>query len=281
MADIYSTHAKIINHKAFAGKQWILTLLAPDIANNAKPGQFVHLSCGAELLLRRPFSIFTINKKNGCIDLLYKVVGNGTELLAQAKLGQELAVIGPIGNYFITGRSKPLLLGGGVGIPPVIALAQTLKHDTNYQPMAILASEVPFPFDLVDNQQSLLHPDNSKTFGLLAKWNINCALTSLQGFSGVYQGYITDLAEHYLHDLTTNELQNIDIFACGPTPMLQAVAQLAQKYRLPAQLSLEEYMACAVGGCAGCTIKIIKNNQLSMQRACVDGPVFDAQSVVF
>ena len=116
---------------------------------------------------------------------------------------------------------------------------------------------------------------------LLEGWGVPARLTSLQGYEGCHNGYVTDLADQWLSALTKDDLEKVEVFACGPTPMLKAVADLAARYDLPCQVSLEEFMACAVGGCAGCTVKINTPDGEAMKRVCVDGPVFDATTVVW
>ena len=113
----------------------------------------------------------------------------------------------------------------------------------------------------------------------LEEWKIACGLTSLQSYVGVYNGYVTGLAKEYLDSLSENELQEIEIYSCGPHPMLEAISKLAEDYNLPCQVSLEEFMACAVGGCAGCVVEVQTSNGPAMKRVCVDGPIFDALSV--
>lgn len=277
---IHSINAKVVEHQIFYGQQFILTLHAPEIANNTLPGQFVHIQCDKGLLMRRPISIMSTNKDKGEIDLLYKVVGEGTKLLSKAIVGQLLPTLGPIGNGFaLNSKKRPLLLGGGVGMPPMIAIAQVIKDNQDIKPLAILASEVPFPFEPILSQIPTDYTDASHTMPLIEGWGIACRLTSLQGYEGVYQGFVTALAEDYLQSLSKTELSEVEIFACGPHPMLEAVAKLAKKYQLPAQVSLEETMACAVGGCAGCVVKVVDNGVESMKRVCVDGPVFEASTV--
>ena len=117
------------------------------------------------------------------------------------------------------------------------------------------------------------------TMPLLESWNVPCRLASLQNYPGVYLGYVTDLAKVYLDGLSTEQLAAVEMYGCGPHPMLAAVAKLAKAYHLPCQVSLEENMACAVGGCAGCVVEVKTDKGVAMQRVCVDGPVFDAQQV--
>ena len=116
---------------------------------------------------------------------------------------------------------------------------------------------------------------------LLEAWGIPARLTSLQGYEGCHDGYVTDLADRWLQHLDDGERSGVEILACGPTPMLKAVAELATRYDLPCQVSLEEFMACAVGGCAGCVVKIETPDGPQMKRVCVDGPVFDAATVAW
>ena len=116
------------------------------------------------------------------------------------------------------------------------------------------------------------HPD-------LDSRGIRSRLASLSGLAGCYSGYVTDLAAEWITSLDPDTRAKIAIYACGPTPMLAATARLARRFSLPAQVSLEEYMACAVGGCAGCAVSVTTPEGNYMKRVCVDGPVFDAYQV--
>lgn len=270
---------QILAHYQFEGDQYILTLDSPEIAKATKPGQFVHITVSDSLAMRRPISIMSVDTDNGTFDLLYKVVGEGTRQLAERKIGEVLSIIGPIGNGFeLTDKKLPLLIGGGVGMPPMIAIAQQMK-DTNHDPFVILGSEVPFPFTPELSKIGNPCPNASHTMPLLEEWNVACRLASLQDYEGVFKGYVTDLAREYLNTLSTDELAQVEVYSCGPHPMLEAVAKLAKEYDLPCQVSLEEYMACAVGGCAGCVVEVQTDNGPAMKRVCVDGPIFDATTV--
>ena len=270
---------QILAHYQFEGDQYILTLDSPEIAKATKPGQFVHITVSDSLAMRRPISIMSVDTDNGTFDLLYKVVGEGTRQLAERKIGEVLSIIGPIGNGFeLTDKKLPLLIGGGVGMPPMIAIAQQMK-DTNHDPFVILGSEVPFPFTPELSKMGNPCPNASHTMPLLEEWNVACRLASLQNYEGVFKGYVTDLAREYLNTLSTDELAQVEVYSCGPHPMLEAVAKLAKEYDLPCQVSLEEYMACAVGGCAGCVVEVQTDAGPAMKRVCVDGPVFDATTV--
>jgi len=271
---------QVLAHYQFEADQYIITLESKEIADSTRPGQFVHLSVSGMLAMRRPISVMSVDADNGTFDLLYKIVGEGTKQLADRKIGDVLSVIGPIGNGFeLTDRKIPLLIGGGVGMPPMIAIAQKIKDNAYYNPYVILGSEVPFPFEA--SQSSLNGFNSSKfyTMPLLEEWRVPCGLASLQDYEGVYKGYVTDLAREYLDSLSSSDLKEVEVFTCGPNPMLEAVSRLANEYNLPCQASLEEYMACAVGGCAGCVVEVATENGPAMKRVCVDGPVFDAKTV--
>lgn len=280
---VFLEDAEILSHQAFAGDQFIMRLLAPHCAAKAMPGSFVHLTCDPQLPMRRPISIMRCSAKHGWIELLYKRVGKGTGLLAQRTTGEKISLLGPIGNPFTPspGRNKPLLIGGGVGMPPMVFLADSLRKDPQKQPFVILGSEVPFPFQSIPSQIIIpgLADGVIASMPLLDDWGIGCRLASLQGFPGVFQGYVTELAEQWISSLNMQALSEVEIFACGPHPMLEAVAQLAAKHNIPCQVSLEEFMACGVGGCAGCVVEVQTPQGPAMKRVCVDGPVFDAQTV--
>lgn len=275
--------ADVVSHQAYDGNQYILRLQAPACAANAHAGQFAHLTCDPLLAMRRPLSIMRVDPEQGWVDFLYKTVGHGTRLLAQRKAGESISLLGPIGQPFTTKPERPraLLLGGGVGMPPMIFLAESLKQQGGFSPLVLLGSEVPFPF--TQQPSRIMVPGVPAgvigAMPLLEDWGIPSRLASLQSYAGCYQGYITDLARHWLDALDDTQRKEVEVFSCGPHPMLQAVAKLAQDYNLPCQVSLEEYMACAVGGCAGCVVRVQTENGPAMKRVCVDGPVFDARSV--
>ena len=271
---------QILAHYKFEADQYILTLESQEISQATRPGQFVHLSVSGMLAMRRPISVMSVDKDNGTFDLLYKIVGEGTRQLAERKIGDIVSVIGPIGNGFeVTENKIPLLIGGGVGMPPIIAMAQELKGNSLYKPYVILGSEVPFPFDASESKLNGYQSSKFRTMPLLEEWGIPCGLASLQNYDGVYQGYVTGLAKDFLDSLSSDDLSNVEIYTCGPHPMLEAVSKLASEYSIPCQASLEEFMACAVGGCAGCVVEVQTENGPAMKRVCVDGPVFEAQSV--
>ncbi len=274
----------MLNVESFPGEQYVMRLRSPKCAAAAKPGSFVHVTCDETLPMRRPLSI--MRAADDWIEVLFKTLGHGLQLLARKSPGETVSILGPIGQPFHPSPDRPnvLLIGGGVGIPPMVFVADSLRKDEHdWRPLAILGSEIPFPFDLVPSRLATdwLDPAVNSTMPLLESWSVPTRLASLAGFDGCFDGYVTDLADQWLKALSAEELAATEIFACGPTPMLKAVAQLAASYSLPCQVSLEEFMACAVGGCAGCAVLIETPDGPAMKRVCVDGPVFDAASVVW
>jgi dihydroorotate dehydrogenase electron transfer subunit len=281
---IFSEDAEILEHQAYAGDQFIMRVHAPLTAANARPGSFVHLQCDDMLPMRRPLSIMRTHKKAGWIEFLYRIYGTGTGLLAAQKRGDRVNLLGPIGNHFTihAEKTRPLLIGGGVGIPPMIFLADELHtYKGKFEALVLMGSETPFPFTPRPSQIMIPGlPDGViAAMPLMEDWEIPSRLASLQGFAGCYDGYVTELARIWLNALPEGQLANVEIFACGPHLMLEAVAALASDFNIPCQVSLEEFMACAVGGCAGCTVQVETPAGPAMKRVCVDGPVFDAASV--
>jgi dihydroorotate dehydrogenase electron transfer subunit len=281
---IFVDDGELLVVDAFPGDQFIMRIRAPKCAAAATPGSFVHISCDDTLPMRRPLSIMRV--EDDSIEVLYKIVGDGLRWLSKKQPGDRISVLGPIGQPFRPSTKRPntLLIGGGVGIPPMVFLADHLRQlQGDWAPLAILGSELPFPFDLKASAIATpwLNEDVRATMPLLEDWGIPCRLATLAGFDGCFDGYVTDLAEQWLSILSADDLAKTEVFSCGPTPMLKAVAALAEKYHLPCQVSLEEFMACAVGGCAGCAVKINTPGGEAMKRVCVDGPVFDATTVVW
>ncbi len=281
---IFVEDGELLRIDEFPGDQFTMRIRAPKCAAAAQPGSFVHVTCDNSLPMRRPLSIMRV--EDDCIEILYKIVGDGLSLLSKKQPGDSINVLGPIGQPFkpLEDRPNTLLIGGGVGIPPMIYIADYLRQQAgNWAPLAILGSELPFPFELQASaiDTPWLDADVNATMPLLESWGIPCRLATLAGFEACFDGYVTDLADRWLSTLTADELSKTEVFSCGPTPMLKAVAALAERYDLPCQVSLEEFMACAVGGCAGCAVRINTPEGEAMKRVCVDGPVFEASTVVW
>ncbi|MBL1352603.1 MAG: dihydroorotate dehydrogenase electron transfer subunit [Zetaproteobacteria bacterium] len=276
---IFEENAKILAHVHHDGEQAIMRLHAPKTAQQAKAGQFVHLRVSQAKALRRPISIMLCNAEKGTIDLLYKKIGEGTHQLAERQVGESLAMLGPIGMPFdLSDISKRYIcIGGGVGIPPMIFAADTLQKN-GAKSIVFAGSEVAFPFALKPSTFLLpgMQGNTTLTITSLEERDIPCRLASNAGLYGCYEGHVPNLARDYLLALSEEKRKQCVLLSCGPHPMLHAVARLGRELNIPAQLSLEEHMACAVGGCAGCVVKTLEDGQEKYRRVCVDGPVFDA-----
>jgi dihydroorotate dehydrogenase electron transfer subunit len=238
---------------------YLVWLEAPEIAGEAKPGQFVMAPCGDDTFLPRPFSIHRADDSR--IALLFHVVGKGTQWLSQRKKGDFLDIFGPLGNGFTVnpGSQNVLLVGGGIGIAPLCFLADYAlgegKKVTVLQG-AQTASAL-FPIDC---------PQRIYDKGVLpaSLFTVNATEDGSEGVKGL----VTRLIPHYLNSVD-------QVFACGPAAMYKAMAQMAELKGKDVQLSLEIMMGCGTGVCYGCTIKTKKG----LKQVCKDGPVFNINEV--
>ncbi|MFQ5582599.1 MAG: dihydroorotate dehydrogenase electron transfer subunit [Mariprofundaceae bacterium] len=275
---IFEEQAEIIANAHHPGDQFILRLKAPKTAANARPGQFVHIRVSPDRPLRRPLSIMLTDPNSGTVNLLVKAVGEGTRELRKRQAGDILPMLGPIGRPFdLNDTSKRYVcIGGGVGIPPMIFVADALKAKADV--IVFAGSEVAFPFALKPSEFLLPGIEGNALLGIasLEERGIPSRLASNAGIYGCFEGHVPDLARNYLLGLDAADRNRCVLLSCGPHPMLHAVARLARELDLPAQLSLEEHMACGIGGCAGCVVKTVKDGKEYYRRVCVDGPVFDA-----
>ena len=275
--------AEIISQESFPGDQHILRVRAPGCAARARPGSFAHLTCDPAIPMRRPLSIMRTEETEGWLEFLYKPVGPGLAHLGKRAVGDKLSLLGPIGNGFSPDPERPTILaiGGGVGIPPMVFLADQLKHDDRFQMLVLMGSEVPFPFELTEAQLKVpgMPAAASRSVAELQTWGIPSRLASNAGYAGCYQGFVPGLAADWLQTQSADALARIQIMGCGPGLMLRAVADVARRFDLPCQLAIEEYMACGVGGCAGCTVLVQTAEGPAMKRVCVDGPVFEAAAI--
>ncbi len=282
---IFVEDAEVLEQHAFPAEQYVVRLRAPECAAHATAGSFVHITCDPSVPMRRPLSIMRSSVAEGWIEVLYKIVGSGLRHLSTRRPGDRVSTLGPIGKGFQSNpsRPRPLLVGGGVGIPPMVFLADVLRErrDADWRPLVLMGSEIPFPFRA--RPSTILVPGMPSGviagMPLVEDWGVPTRLASFADFPGCYNGYVTALSAAWLGSLTPAQLGEVAMFACGPTPMLRAAAEVARQFDVPCQVSLEEFMACAVGGCAGCTVLVRTESGPAMKRVCVDGPVFDARSV--
>lgn len=279
---------RLLSQESHPGEQFVVRIQAPKCAARATAGSFVHLTVDDDIPMRRPLSLMRVDAQAGWIEILYKIVGPGLAALARRRPGDTLSVLGPIGRGFAPHAARPraLLIGGGVGIPPMVYLAESMRAEiaaggTAWKALVLMGSEIPFPFKA--RPSTILVPGIPDgviaAHPLLESFGIPSRLASRAGFPGCHDGFVTELAAEWLGSLDAQARSEVEIFACGPTPMLEAVAKLAARHAVPCQVSLEEFMACAVGGCAGCVVRVKTPQGPAMKRVCVDGPVFDAYSV--
>ena len=265
------------------GDQFILRVKAPKTAQHAQPGQFVHIRVSGARPLRRPISIMLTDPEKGTVDLLFKAIGEGTRELSERKVGDVLPMLGPIGRPFdLSDTAKRyVLIGGGVGIPPMIFAADRLAAKSSEKAVDVVVfagSEVEFPFALRPSDFLLPGIAGNTILGIasLEARGVPSRLASNAGMYGCYEGHVPDLAGEYLQALNDEERARTVVLSCGPHPMLHAVARVARETGVEAQLSLEEHMACGIGGCAGCVVKTLEADGEHYRRVCVDGPVFPA-----
>lgn len=230
-----------------------LTLYAPEIAKEAKAGQFVSVySKDGSKLLPRPISLCEVEKVTGSIRLVYRVVGFGTKEFSRLRAEDSVEVMGPLGNGFDKKDKKAILIGGGIGIPPMLQLAKELKCDKSI--VVGFRDETFLMEDLEKHGKVYVASEDGKT--------------------GV-QGNVLDAIREY-------GIEGDIIYACGPTPMLRAIKEYALANDIEAQLSLEEKMACGIGACLACVCQskeVDDHSHVHNKRICKDGPVFDAREV--
>ncbi len=250
--------AEVLDHYEVAPEHFVLTLDAPPIAEQARPGQFVMLRAldAWDPLLPRAFSVFHADSEGGTLSVLYRVVGRGTGRLRGHEPGMYVRAWGPLGNQFrLPEGERVVLVGGGVGVPPLVFWAERLAALA--VPMEIVA--------LIGAQRGelLVGLEQLKR----ARVTFRCATDD--GSAG-HRGYVTDLLPRTL------EGKRATVYACGPMPMLRAVARITEATETPTELALEAPMACGVGACLGCTIP---RRGGGYARVCSDGPVFPARDV--
>lgn len=250
----------IVSNERDTDQYFRLVVRAPEIAAQVQPGQFAHVRIPAlkEALLRRPFSIY--QAANDTFSVLYKTVGKGTEVLSRMRPGEMLGAIGPLGHGFTVPAPDgptPLLVAGGYGMAAMYLLAQRSPR-----PGIVFVGGRRRVDILCENE-----------FGALG-WEVRA--TTEDGSHGE-KGLVT---QPLLAELRRGAGRR-KLFACGPTPMLRAVARIAEDFALPAELSMDEHMCCGVGVCLTCVIPVRSNGGWEYQRTCTEGPVFDARQVVW
>jgi len=247
----------LVNVRKYNASCYDYLIFCPEIVALAKAGQFLHIRCG-EKILRRPISICEINKEDETIRIVFDIRGEGTYWLAQKQVGDKLDILGPLGNGFDLSdtNKRVLFVGGGIGVPPLLEAAKHFRGTAD----AILGFKCSDCAVLIEDFQK------------------ECAeidITSDDGSMGE-KGFVTSVFGNKIATKTYDI-----IYACGPTPMLRAVSEIAATNGIPCFVSLEERMGCGVGACLVCACKIKSNSGINYKHVCKDGPVFNAEEVVW
>lgn len=235
------------------------TVKAPNIAINAKPGQFLEIKVSdiQEPFLRRPISIYSVEGEN--VVFIFQVRGRGTDILSQRKTGEKLDIIGPLGygTFKVDDFKSVAIIGGGIGIYPLYELIKRLKNRTNLNVYLGFRNK-----ELVTCEKEFEEIGLGKL----------CVTTD----DGSYKekGFAIDFMKKDIEEHMVDM-----IYACGPLPMIKAVKSFAEEKNIPCQISLEERMGCGIGACLGCAVKIISGDEPRYGHVCKEGPVFNSSDV--
>lgn len=255
MAEKVKEQAIIIRQEEIADDIYSMWLWAKQIAQQAKAGQFVSVYCSdGSRLLPRPISICEIDKGDGAIRLVYRVAGKGTEEFSVLHTGNQLEVVGPLGNGFPKKTQKAFLIGGGIGIPPMLQLAKEL-----------------------DCEKQIVLGYRDELFLVEEFRNLGRVYLATEDGSAGTEGNVLDA-------IRENGLEADIIYACGPTPMLRALKAYAIEKDIECWISMEERMACGIGACLACVCKSTNKDghtNVKNKRICKEGPVFRAREVEF
>lgn len=256
--------AEIVKIEQLKQDLYKFSIKAEEIVKDAKPGQFIDVRVidGIEPLLRRPISIYNLDKENGILEFIFQVKGKGTNLLAMRKVGEELDIIGPLGygTFSIKDYQNIAIIGGGIGMFPLYELAKELKEKTSSNVHIYMGFRNK---DLITLEEEFKNVSNELT------------ITTDDGSYGIQGFAINELKKDCENQVPDK------IFACGPLPMLKAVKAFAAEKNIPCEISLEEKMACGLGVCLGCAVKTAKSPSDAPEywHVCKAGPVFNAQDV--
>ena len=254
MAEKFKENAVIISQEEIAPGIFSMWLKTEQIAQHAKAGQFISIYCeDGSRMLPRPISICEIDKNDGALHLVYRVAGKGTQEFSEKNRGMELSVLGPLGNGFPLKSKKAFLIGGGIGIPPILELAKQLDCE----------------------KKIVLGYRNSDMFLLDEFKKYGSVYIATEDGSYGSKGNVLDA-------IRENDLEADIIYACGPTPMLRALKEYAAEKQMECWISMEEKMACGIGACLACVCKskeVDAHTNVHNKRVCKEGPVFRAEEV--
>ncbi|WP_231036224.1 dihydroorotate dehydrogenase electron transfer subunit [Pectinatus sottacetonis] len=245
---------QVVNNKQISNGIYHMAVHAPQIAEAAQPGQFLHVKKpdGANFL-RRPLGVADVDKSQGTVGIMYRILGKGTTEFSRMAAGDELSIVGPIGNGFVLKDGQPLIVGGGMGMAPLIYLADMLKDK---KPIVLIGGR---------NKDEIFWQEYMK------KFTDRIYVTTDDGSAGV-KGFTTTLLPQLLQKNVVD-----DIYTCGPDIMMRGIAKIAYEYGKTCQVSLEKRMACGIGVCLGCTFPGKQSGR--RRKVCTEGPVFPAEEV--
>ena len=253
MSDVYS--CEVTEIRELAESIFSLGIICPSAAENARAGQFVMVRCGEERVLRRPISICRVYGE--MIELVFERKGGGTRWLADRSRGEMLNILGPLGNGFHLPEGRIIIIGGGIGSPPMLFTAESVKDEA----------------DCILGFRSAANVILAEYFRQVCGKVILTTDDGSLGLHGTVAGPLEELLKEGGYEA---------VAACGPRPMLSAVASLSRRYEVKCFVSLEERMGCGVGACVVCACETIASGgEKTMSRVCRDGPVFDARDVVW
>ncbi len=239
---------KLIKKTQLTESVYDYTVFCPEMAEKTKPGQFLHILCGGDAYLRRPISVCEVIDKES-IRFIFQVKGVGTEALLSKNEGDMIDILGPLGNGFNKINGKCVLVGGGIGVFPLLQLAKEIDGDVTVL-LGFRSKADVLMIDEFSKYANVLVATDDGSFG--------------------HHGYVTELLK--------NTLQNggVDkVYSCGPTPMMRLVSGIAEEFSVDAEVSLEERMGCGIGACVTCACTVAGKRK----RVCKDGPVFNASEV--
>jgi dihydroorotate dehydrogenase electron transfer subunit len=265
---------EVLSHKKYGDQYHSLTIVAPEIGEKVKPGQFINIRCGDErsFVLRRPFSVYRVHKRGGwssTIEIVFDIRGPGTRYLSQLRAHSTIDVIGPVGRGFLLPKRRAhcLLVGGGVGAAPLFFLADELRNEGHRVDVILGARSARFLLNAIEVRRlaSVYH------------------ITTDDGSMGE-EGRVTDVLEDTIEKCDTEV-----VYTCGPHPMLSAVTSICTARKIPVQVAVEELMACGYGVCMTCVMPVktkVKHKngteeEIVYARSCIEGPVFNGANVIW
>ena len=254
---------RVLENKELSPLNYRLIFEAPKIARVVLPGQFVQIGASG-CFLKRPFSVCDV--RGSKVIVLYKVVGRGTAAMVALRRGDRVDVIGPLGKSFCPTPAlfRRIFVAGGVGVPPLYFLARNYPGNRTLDTTFIGAR----------TKNDLLCIGEFKKLGLRV-------ITATEDGSAGHKGFVTGPLGEFLKTLDIMEAKHVIVFTCGPKAMMKAVAMICSRHGITCIASLEEAMACGMGVCMGCVVKVRQDGDFVYQRVCREGPVMETDKILW